>query len=132
MLAQVCQVLRADGIRSSLFFDPYDFQPDTQVLLKTIATDRVELYTEAYADSFATDREKGVLSHYAEVGQHLWAAGFAINAGHDLNQKNLSSFLEALPWTSEVSIGHALVCEALYQGWEKTISAYLACLGAPV
>ena len=86
--------------------------------------DRVELYTEAYAAGYRTDREKAI-APYLAAAIRARECGLGLNAGHDLNLENLEYFIRTIPWTDEVSIGHAIICDALYMGLEKTISAYL-------
>jgi pyridoxine 5-phosphate synthase len=87
--------------------------------------DRVELYTAAYAAGYATDREAAIAPYLAtaEVVREL---GLGLNAGHDLSLENLAYFIRTIPWTDEVSIGHALICDALYLGLETTIAQYLS------
>ena len=90
-------------------------------------TDRVELYTEPYASGYATDREKAV-APFVEAAKLAHKLGMGVNAGHDLSLENLRYFHEQVPYIDEVSIGHALICDALYLGLEETIRRYLDCL----
>jgi pyridoxine 5-phosphate synthase len=87
--------------------------------------DRVELYTEPYADLFPTDSQRAI-APFIETALAAKNAGLGLNAGHDLNLRNLEYFIRNIPWTDEVSIGHAIICDALYMGLEKTIQAYLS------
>lgn len=84
---------------------------------------RVELYTEAYAREYAANREKAI-EPYFKAAEQAQKCGLGLNAGHDLNLQNLSYFRQTIPWLLEVSIGHALICDALYLGLENTIGAY--------
>ena len=85
----------------------------------------MELYTEAYARHYAGNREAAV-APYLRTAEAARECGLGLNAGHDLSLENLEYFIRRIPWTDEVSIGHALICDALYMGLEKTIQAYLA------
>ena len=87
--------------------------------------DRVELYTEPYADLYPTDPEKAI-APFIETAKAAKDAGLGLNAGHDLNLQNLEYFIRNIPWTDEVSIGHAVISDALYMGLEKTIHEYLS------
>lgn len=113
------------GVRVSLFMDPL---PEAMVHAKAVGADRVELYTEAYARSHGTPDEVATRDRYAQAAQAALAVGLGVNAGHDLNQDNLSAFLRAVPGVLEVSIGHALVADALEQGYAATIRGYLDCI----
>ena len=120
--------LHEAGIRTSLFIDPMQLtEHDKDALLQT-GTDRVELYTEAYADAYGSAEQEAVTARYQEIGLDLFHLGLGLNAGHDLNLDNLTHLIQRLPMIEEVSIGHALICEALYLGLEETIGRYLACL----
>ncbi|MBA2650027.1 MAG: pyridoxine 5'-phosphate synthase [Legionella sp.] len=116
------------GIRTALFVDPFTLTAKELDALAIIAPDRIELYTEAYADAFATDTVDEILNVYKTAAAHINQLGIALNAGHDLNLKNLRPFIQAIPNIQEVSIGHALISDALYFGLKETISRYLACL----
>jgi pyridoxine 5-phosphate synthase len=127
-LQKVVQDLQSLNIRTSLFIDPFQISENEIGLLKTIGPQRVELYTEAYAENYNTQNGAKVLAVYKDAALALNQIGIALNAGHDLNLDNLSAFVKAIPSIEEVSIGHALICDALYFGLEETISRYLACL----
>ena len=94
---------------------------------KICGADRVELYTAAYAEQYAADREKAI-EPYLITAQKVQELGLGLNAGHDLSLENLEYFVKTITWVDEVSIGHALICDALYLGLEKTIEKYLTCL----
>ncbi|MEO0337447.1 MAG: pyridoxine 5'-phosphate synthase, partial [Pseudomonadota bacterium] len=96
--------------------------------LRDMGVDRVELYTESYADTFGTAEQNSILSVYQKCAELSASMGIGVNAGHDLNLDNLKVFSDSIPQLSEVSIGHALVCDALNLGWEETIQRYLRCL----
>ena len=85
----------------------------------------MELYTEAYAANYRAGREKAIRP-YLLTAEKVKECGLGLNAGHDLNLENLEYFIRTIPWTDEVSIGHAIICDALYMGLEKTIQAYLS------
>lgn len=127
-LTRVLGDLRKMGVRASLFVEPAIFDEAQAQALVQLRPDRIELYTEAYADHFThTDRAQ-VTEDYARVARVARTAGVGVNAGHDLNQENLGYLVQAIPWIDEVSIGHALICEALEQGLEQTIHSYLKIL----
>lgn len=115
-------------IRSSLFIDPFKLTNKELDALEKIGTDRVELYTEAYADAFSIDKAQEIIVVYQQAADKLNQLGIELNAGHDLNLQNLNPFIKAIPEIKEVSIGHALVCDALYLGLETTVKRYLDCL----
>ena len=115
--------LRHLHVRSSLFVDAV---PDAVALAKELGADRVELYTEPYASAFAQGKHEAILARFAETAKVATAAGLGVNAGHDLSQNNLGTFLENVPHVLEVSIGHALIAEALEYGLADTVRAYLA------
>ena len=118
---------KAIGVRVSLFMDPL---PEAMAAAKAIGADRVELYTESYARAWGTARQDEVLRAFTEAARAAAAVGLEINAGHDLNQDNLTDFLRAVPGVREVSIGHALISDALELGYAATVKAYLACIRA--
>ncbi len=120
-LVPIVARLHKHGIRVSLFMDP---TPEDMKLAKDTGADRIELYTEGYATAFARDDFQIVLGSYVKSAAAARAAGLGINAGHDLNQKNLGAFLDAIPDVAEVSIGHALISEAIYDGLTPTVRAY--------
>ncbi|HUP95404.1 MAG TPA: pyridoxine 5'-phosphate synthase [Burkholderiales bacterium] len=125
-LREVIPAVKGLGVRVSLFMDPS--LEAIRAAAKTGA-DRVELYTEPYARAFGTRDEPAELKRYAAAARAALDAGLAVNAGHDLNQQNLPSFLSAVPDVAEVSIGHALIADALEDGLARTVKAYLAALG---
>lgn len=114
------------GIRVSLFVDA---DPEQVRAAAAAGADRVELYTKPYADFYSIDREKAI-EPFVEAAEAASECGLGLNAGHDLSLENLTYFVERIPWTDEVSIGHALICDALYMGIAPTIDAYLRCLKA--
>ncbi len=118
---------KAWGARVSLFMDPV---PDAMAAAQAVGADRVELYTESYASAFGTTSQANVLAAFEATAQAALAVGLGLNAGHDLNRDNLGTFLRAVPGVLEVSIGHALVADALEMGYTDTVRAYLACLPA--
>lgn len=121
-LSGVCKIFREKGIRTSIFIDPV---PKMAPAAKACGADRVELYTAAYAEGFPTDPETAI-KPYLETALAVRECGLGLNAGHDLNLDNLCYFIRTIPWTDEVSIGHAVISDALYLGLEKTIQAYLS------
>jgi pyridoxine 5-phosphate synthase len=127
-LKKVVADLHQAGIRTSLFVEPKTLAHKDIGLLKAIDTDRVELYTETYASHFGTEKEAETLEPYKRVAEAISKLGIELNAGHDLNLDNLQAFLTAVPGIKEVSIGHALICDALQYGMKETVSRYLSCL----
>jgi pyridoxine 5-phosphate synthase len=113
------------GTRVSLFMDPL---PQAMALARAIGADRVELYTEPYAAAHGSPRQATVLAEFADAAAAARQAGLGVNAGHDLNQANLADFLRAVPGVLEVSIGHALVADALEAGLPETVRAYQRCI----
>ncbi len=126
-LQPVIAELRSLGVRVSLFMDPL---PEAMAHAARLGADRVELYTEPYARAFGTPAQAGVLARYAETAREAQSAGLAVNAGHDLNRDNLGAFLAAVPGVIEVSIGHALIADALEFGLAQTVRLYLAAMAA--
>lgn len=120
-LTDICARFKARGIRTSIFVDP---DPEMVRGAAACGCDRVELYTEAYAREFSGDRHKAIAPYY-KAAVAARECGLGLNAGHDLNLDNLHYFIQTIPWTDEVSIGHALICDALYMGLERTVAAYL-------
>jgi pyridoxine 5-phosphate synthase len=116
---------KALGVRVSLFMDPV---PQAMAAAKAVGADRVELYTESYARAFGTASVRPLLQAFAQTAQAAHAAGLGVNAGHDLNRDNLTEFLLNVPQVQEVSIGHALVSDALELGYSATVRAYLKCI----
>lgn len=121
-LRPVIAELRALGVRVSLFMDP---NPEAMTLARQVGADRVELYTEPYAEAWGTSRQQGMLERYADSAMAAHDAGLEVNAGHDLNLHNLSVFLREVPRVAEVSIGHALTADALEMGMDAAVKAYL-------
>jgi pyridoxine 5-phosphate synthase len=123
-LTDVISQMKEHGIRTSIFVDP-----DVKAVegAARIGTDRVELYTEPYASTFPADREKAI-APFVEAAKAAAVLGIGINAGHDLNLDNLNYLYKNIPNLLEVSIGHALIADALYFGLEATIKKYLDCL----
>ena len=123
-LRDVVGRFKAAGIRVSIFIDA---QPLLADYAKKVGADRVELYTEPYAANYAANREEAI-APFVQTAIHCREIGLGLNAGHDLSLQNLAYFHQQIPWVDEVSIGHALICDALYLGLRETISEYLACL----
>lgn len=121
-LTEVITRFKALGIRTSVFVDPV---PEMVAGAKACGADRVELYTAAYAEEYAAGREKAI-APYLAAAEEARRVGLGLNAGHDLNLENLEYFIRTIPWTDEVSIGHALISDALYMGLEATVKAYLS------
>ena len=117
--------LKAAGIRVSLFMDPV---PAAMAAVRDLGADRIELYTEPYARAFGSAGERAEVEKYAAAARAAQQAGLGINAGHDLNQQNLPRFLSGVPGVLEVSIGHALVADALEAGLAATVLGYLAAI----
>lgn len=124
-LTELCSDFAALGIRTSLFVDA---DPLMVKYAAKAGADRVELYTEPYATNYPADRDAAIAPFIeaANTAKHL---GLGLNAGHDLSLQNLAFFIQQIPWVEEVSIGHALICDALYLGLKETICQYQACLG---
>ena len=120
-LREIIKVFKGAGIRVSIFVDPI---PEMVEGAATTGTDRIELYTEAYATHYHQGKELAI-APYIEAAKIANEAGLGINAGHDLDLHNLAFFAKNIPHLDEVSIGHALICDALYYGLENTIQMYL-------
>ncbi len=120
-LTQMCELFHTKGIRVSIFIDPV---PEMAEGAARCGADRIELYTAAYAREYPDDQQKA-LAPYLATAVRARECGLGVNAGHDLNLDNLEYLLKNIPWTDEVSIGHALICDALYMGLEKTVQEYL-------
>jgi len=120
-LKDVIGRFREAGIRTSIFVDP-----DVEMVrhAKETGTDRIELYTESYAAEF-TEGKEAAIKPFVEAANLAKEIGLGLNAGHDLNLDNLNYFVKNIPWIDEVSIGHALVCDALYYGLDNTVQLYL-------
>lgn len=123
-LVDVIKELKKNGIRTSIFVDPNLKMVEGA---KRVGTDRIELYTEPYASLYMKDAEKAV-APFVEAAKLAHNLGLGINAGHDLNLKNLKYLVDMIPYIDEVSIGHALIADALYLGLHNTIREYLECL----
>ena len=126
-LAPLIAECRALGVRVSLFMDPV---PEQMAQARAVGADRVELYTEPYAAAWGTPQQGAELERYRAAAQAALDAGLAVNAGHDLNRDNLAAFVHGVPGVQEVSIGHALIADALELGYRATVQAYLACIAA--
>ena len=124
-LTGMCGIFKSKGIRVSIFVDP---DPVMVMGAKECGADRVELYTAGYAEEFKRNPACAV-ERYVRAAQAARLSGLGLNAGHDLSLDNLAFFIKSIPWTDEVSIGHALISDALYFGLEKTIGLYLAEIG---
>lgn len=120
-LKDICDTLRTSGIRSSLFVDPDNNMVEGA---KKVGADRIELYTGPYAENYNSDRKKAI-SPYLEAAKVAKEINLGVNAGHDLNLDNLHFFVKNIFWTAEVSIGHAIICDALYYGLQNVIQMYL-------
>ena len=123
-LKDTVAMFQSYGIRVSIFVDPDPLRIEKA---KAIGTDRVELYTESYASHYAAGREQAI-EKFVEAAQVAHNVGLGLNAGHDLNLQNLAYFKQRIPFLDEVSIGHAIISDALYLGIEKTIAEYRNCL----
>lgn len=116
---------KALGVRVSLFMDA---EPSAMVWAKSVGADRVELYTEPFAAAWGKAEQQAQLDRFALAAQAALDVGLGVNAGHDLNRDNLTAFIQHVPGVQEVSIGHALIADALELGYSATIAAYLRCL----
>lgn len=126
LLRDIVAELKASKVRVSVFVDP---APRMVEGAAACGADRVELYTEPYAHEFAVDKSVAI-KPYIESARVAREAGLGVNAGHDLDLHNLGYLVTNIPWLDEVSIGHALICDALYLGLENTIQLYLRACGA--
>lgn len=118
---------KALGVRVSLFMDA---EPSHMVWAKSVGADRIELYTEPFAAAWGTSAQSAQLARFAKATQAALDAGLGVNAGHDLNRANLTAFLKQVPGVQEVSIGHALIADALELGYSATVADYLQCIVA--
>jgi pyridoxine 5-phosphate synthase len=120
-LVEKIRIFKASGIRVSIFVDP-----DIKMIegAAETGTDRIELYTEGYAKQFAAGNKQLAVGPYIEAAKRAKELGLGLNAGHDLDLTNLKFLKENIPWLDEVSIGHALVCDAIYLGFENAIQLY--------
>ena len=126
-LGDLLSRFKTAGIRTSLFLDP-----DAEQIrrAKTLGADRIELYTGPYAHAFGTPEGKAILAAHRDAARLARQIGLGVNAGHDLDLKNLPTYVKAVKGLQEVSIGHALVSDALYMGLTRTVKAYLKALGS--
>lgn len=120
-LVEKIKVFKDAGIRVSIFIDP-----DIKMVEGAAATgtDRIELYTESYAKEFGIGNKESGVTPYVAAAKRARELGLGINAGHDLDLHNLKYFKQNIPWLDEVSIGHALICDALYLGFENAVQLY--------
>lgn len=121
-LTEVCSEFRRKGIRTSIFVDPDPAMVEGAALC---GCDRIEMYTESYAAMYPADKDAAI-APFIRTAEAARQCGLGLNAGHDLNLDNLGFFIRSIPWTDEVSIGHAIISDALYMGLEQTIKAYLS------
>ena len=120
-LQEMISQFKSAGIRTSIFVDPI---PEMIQAAALTGTDRIELYTEGYAKGFAVGQANQAVAPYLDAAIIARELGLGINAGHDLDLKNLRFLIQTIPWIDEVSIGHALICDALYYGFENAIQLY--------
>ncbi len=120
-LVETIRVFKNAGIRVSIFVDPVIEMVEGAA---ATGTDRIELYTEGYARIFATGKKEEAIASYVAAAVKARELGLGLNAGHDLDLHNLKYMKQHIPWLDEVSIGHALICDALYLGYENTIQLY--------
>jgi pyridoxine 5-phosphate synthase len=126
-LAPLIAEAKALGVRVSLFMDPL---PQAMRAARELGADRVELYTETFARAHGTPQQAAVLAGFTATAQAALGEGLELNAGHDLNRANLADFLRAVPGVQEVSIGHALIADAIELGLSETVRDYLRCIQA--
>lgn len=124
-LRPLIEEVHSRGVRVSLFMDPL---PEAMAAAKAVGADRVEFYTETYARAWGTAEQDQALQAFILAGQAAAAIKLGVNAGHDLNRDNLTAFLQAVPGVLEVSIGHALIADALELGYSATVKEYLRCI----
>ncbi|BDQ11137.1 pyridoxine 5'-phosphate synthase [Sediminibacterium sp. TEGAF015] len=120
-LQSIIGVFKSAGIRVSIFVDPAVEMVEAAA---TTGTDRIELYTESYAVGFAKGNKEAAIAPFVAAAEAARRLGLGLNAGHDLDRFNLGYFSKEIPWLDEVSIGHALICDALYLGLENTVQIY--------
>lgn len=123
-LSEVTETFHSRGVRVSIFVDA---DPEMVKGAARAGADRVELYTEPYASGYAADREAAI-APFVKAAEYAKSLGLGLNAGHDLSLENLRFLSQRIPWIDEVSIGHALICDALYLGLKTTIQRYRECL----
>jgi len=126
-LSDTIAALKSKGIRTALFMENDNAEIEAA---KKVGAERIELYTGPYADEYILDKEKAI-APYIKAANFAASIGLEINAGHDLNLDNLTYFKQNIPNLLEVSIGHALWCDAIYMGLEKTVQSYIDCLVDP-
>ena len=124
LLSDLAKTFTTNGIRTSIFVGT---ELDNIEWAAKTGTNRIELYTEPYATNYPIDREKAV-APFVAAATLAKQLGLGVNAGHDLSLENLAFFNQNIPWLDEVSIGHALICDALYHGLKETIAQYKGCL----
>ncbi len=124
-LAPLIRQVHTRDVRVSLFMDP---NAQAMAAAKAVGADRVEFYTETYARAWSGAQKDEVLKHFADAARAAAAVDLGVNAGHDLNRDNLTEFLVAVPGVKEVSIGHALIADALELGYAATVKDYLRCI----
>lgn len=120
-LRSIIGVFKSADIRVSIFVDPVVEMVEAAA---TTGTDRIELYTESYAVQFAAGNKEKAIAPFIAAAEAAKRLGLGLNAGHDLDRFNLGYFSQSIPWLDEVSIGHALICDALYLGLENTVQIY--------
>ncbi|MEO0066445.1 MAG: hypothetical protein RI983_1771 [Bacteroidota bacterium] len=120
-LQSIIGVFKSAGIRVSIFVDPVVEMVEAAA---TTGTDRIELYTESYAVAFAKGNKEAAIAPFVAAAEAARRLGLGLNAGHDLDKHNLGYFSKEIPWLDEVSIGHALICDAIYLGLENTVQLY--------
>lgn len=120
-LQSIIGVFKLAGIRVSIFVDPVVEMVEAAA---TTGTDRIELYTESYAVAFAKGNKEAAIAPFVAAAEAARRLGLGLNAGHDLDRYNLGYFSKEIPWLDEVSIGHALICDAIYLGLENTVQLY--------
>jgi pyridoxine 5-phosphate synthase len=120
-LKEIIHVFKAAGIRVSIFVDPDNKMVEGAAFT---GTDRIELYTEGYAKKYATGHRQQAIVPYIDAAKKAKEIGLGLNAGHDLDLQNLKYFKQNIPWLDEVSIGHALISDALYLGFENAVQLY--------
>lgn len=125
LLISTVKKLKSINVSSSLFLDPFSMDKIQWEALKQIAPNSIELYTQRYAENYCTPQKEKTLLEYKKTAEQAIGLQIKINAGHDLNQKNLLEFLKNIPQLQEVSIGQALISEALEQGLQNTVKSYL-------
>lgn len=120
-LKTIIAVFKNAGIRVSIFVDPIVSMVEAAA---TTGTDRIELYTESYAQQFTLGNKEQAIAPFKAAAEAARTLGLGLNAGHDLDRFNLGYFSKEIPWLDEVSIGHALICDAIYLGLENTVQLY--------